>query len=202
MGRWITSLMESSGYLGIALLMLLENVFPPIPSEVIMPLAGYLASQGRLGLVGVILAGTIGSVLGALPLYWIGAKIGRERVKRFAADHGRWLTLSPEDIDRADAWFGRHGNVAVFLCRLVPGVRSMISLPAGMRKMPLPAFLLYTTVGSAVWTAALAILGSVLGSHFEDVDRYLDPVSYVVFGGIALVYFWRVLQHKGGTRTA
>lgn len=167
-----------------------------------MPLAGYLSSQGRLGLVGVIIAGTIGSVLGALPLYWIGAKIGEERLKRFAAEHGRWLTLSPDDIDRADDWFDRHGNMAVLFCRLLPGVRSLISIPAGIRKMPLGTFLMYTTLGSAVWTAALAGLGAVLGSQFEQVDKYLNPVSYVVFGGIALVYIWRVVQHKGTAKTA
>ncbi len=196
MGRWVTDLMVSTGYAGIALLMFVENVFPPIPSEVIMPLAGYLASQGKLSLLGVILAGTFGSVLGALPLYALGARIGEDRMKRFAAGHGRWLTLSPSDLDRTNAWFERHGHAAVFLCRLVPGVRSLISIPAGIRRMPLATFLLYTALGSAVWTSVLAGIGSALGANFDQVDRYLDPVGYAVFAGIAVGYVYRLARHR------
>ncbi len=196
MGRWVTDLMVSTGYAGIALLMFVENVFPPIPSEVIMPLAGYLASQGKLSLLGVILAGTLGSVLGALPLYALGARIGEDRMKRFAAGHGRWLTLSPSDLDRTNAWFERHGHAAVFLCRLVPGVRSLISIPAGIRRMPLATFLLYTALGSAVWTSVLAGIGSALGANFDQVDRYLDPVGYAVFAGIAVGYVYRLARHR------
>ncbi|MBA2322129.1 MAG: DedA family protein [Deltaproteobacteria bacterium] len=188
--------MVSTGYAGIALLMFVENVFPPIPSEVIMPLAGYLASQGKLSLLGVILAGTFGSVLGALPLYALGARIGEDRMKRFAAGHGRWLTLSPSDLDRTNAWFERHGHAAVFLCRLVPGVRSLISIPAGIRRMPLATFLLYTALGSAVWTSVLAGIGSALGANFDQVDRYLDPVGYAVFAGIAVGYVYRLARHR------
>jgi len=193
----VTELLYKSGYLGILVLMFVENVFPPIPSEVIMPLAGYLASQGKLELLWVIVAGTAGSVLGALPLYALGARIGEDRLKRLAARHGRWLTVSPGDIDHANAWFGRHGNTAVLLCRLIPGIRSFISIPAGLRKMPLGTFLLYTTLGSAVWTSVLAWIGSLLGASFGDVDKYLDPIGYVIFGGIAVMYVYRLVRHRG-----
>lgn len=188
--------MYSAGYFGIVFLMFVENVFPPIPSEFIMPLAGFMAGEDKFSLVGVILAGTLGSVLGALPLYYLGAKLGEERLKRFAARHGRWLTLSPEDIDRADDWFDRHGAKAVLLCRLVPGIRSFISIPAGFNRMNLASFLLFTFIGSAIWTSLLAYAGFVLGTNFRRVGEYLDVATYVVFGAIIVVYLWRVFNYK------
>jgi membrane protein YqaA with SNARE-associated domain len=128
---WITGLVERTGYVGIALLMLAENVFPPIPSELIMPLAGFAAAQGELGMAGVVAAGTAGALAGALLWYGLGRWVGLERLKRWAAEHGRWLTVSPDDLDRAAAWFGRHGGAAVLVGRLVPAVRTLISVPAG-----------------------------------------------------------------------
>jgi membrane protein DedA with SNARE-associated domain len=148
MASWVMQMISATGYVGLVLLMVLENVFPPIPSEVIVPLAGFMATQDRLSLLGVILAGTLGSVLGALPLYYLGRKIGDERLKSFADRHGRWLTLSRQDLDSAQQWFDRRGGLAVFLCRLVPGVRSLISIPAGIEGMPLAIFLLYTTLAN------------------------------------------------------
>lgn len=196
MANWVISLILRTGYGGLVLLMIAENIFPPIPSEVIMPLGGYLAHQGKLTLVGVIVAGTAGAVLGALPLYWLGRGIGEEKLRGFADRHGRWLALSCGDIDRAMGWFERHGATAVLLGRLVPGVRSLISIPAGINRMNLAAFLAYTTLGSAVWTAALAGAGYALGQQFKQVGEWLDPVSWVVFGGLALAYAWRVWRHQ------
>ena len=177
--------------------MFVENVFPPIPSEIIMPLAGFMVTQGKLSFTGIIVAGTIGTVLGALPLYYLGQKIGEGRLKEFADAHGRWLTLSRHDLERAKRWFDRYGAAAVFFCRLMPGMRSLISIPAGIGRMPLIPFLAYTTIGAAIWTALLAYLGYFLGSSFRTVDEYLDLISWVLLGGIVLIYFVRVVRHKG-----
>ena len=196
MANWVISLILRTGYGGLALLMIAENVFPPIPSEVIMPLGGYLAHQGKLTFLGVIVAGTAGAVLGALPLYWLGRRIGEEKLRDFADHHGRWLALSCGDIDRAMSWFERHGATAVLLGRLVPGVRSLISIPAGINQMNLGAFLAYTTLGSAVWTTVLAGAGYALGQQFKQVGEWLDPVSWVVLGGIVVAYGVRIVRHK------
>lgn len=195
--EWITGLLGSLGYAGVTFLMFLENVFPPIPSELIMPLAGFTAAQGKLSLVGVIVAGTLGSVLGALPLYYLGRRLGADRLRALADRHGRWLTLDGDDIDRAIAWLDRHGRAAVFFGRLVPGVRSLISVPAGIDRMGLAPFLLFTTLGSGIWTGVLAWLGHLLGGRYQEVERYLNPVSYVVLGIVLAGYLWRVARHRG-----
>lgn len=200
MGQWITDTIASMGYAGVFFLTLLETVFPPIPSELIMPLAGYLVSQGRMTLAGAIVAGTTGSVAGALMLYWVGRRFGEERLKLFADRHGRWLTLSRDDIERASAWFSRHGGWAVFACRLVPGLRSLISIPAGINRMGLPLFIACTALGTLLWTALLVYLGYALGANFEQVGRYLGPVSKGLLVVIVLWYLWRVFTHKGAPR--
>lgn len=148
----ITGLIEQGGYFGILALMFLENLFPPIPSEVIMPLAGFLAARGELNLFGVVVAGTLGSFLGALPWYYAGARLGEERMRRLAARHGRWLTLSGDDVLEAGVWFRAHGRKAVFFGRLVPAIRTLISVPAGIAQMPFASFAFYTLAGSAIWT--------------------------------------------------
>lgn len=190
---WITGLVEQSGYLGIAGLMLAENVFPPIPSELIMPLAGFVAAQGKLNPFLVILAGTVGSVLGALPWYYAGVLLGRERVLKLAERHGRWLTFDRQDMQKALAWFDRHGKNAVLIGRLVPTVRTLISLPAGIARMPLAVFLLWSTVGTAAWTALLAASGYLLESQYTLVSDYLDMASKIIIGLIVLTYVWRLL---------
>ena len=190
---WITNIVAEYGYPGIALLMLGENVFPPIPSELIMPLAGFVAAKGELNPVLVVLAGTLGSVLGALPWYYAGRWVGEERMCRLAARHGRWLTLDEKDLGKAIRWFERHGRMAVLFGRLVPTVRTLISLPAGMARMPLAPFLLYSSIGSLVWTAALAAAGYVLESNYHLVGDYLDRVSKILIGLIVLIYLWRLL---------
>lgn len=196
MTKWILNLINSAGYFGIVLLMFVENVFPPIPSEFIMPLAGFLAGEDKFSLIGIIIAGTLGSVLGALPLYYLGAKIGEEKLKSFAERHGRWLTLTPEDIERADGWFDRHGAMAVLFCRLIPGIRSFISIPAGFNRMNLASFLLFTTIGAGIWTTLLAYAGYILGKNFHQVSEYLDIATYIVFGVIIILYLRRVIFYK------
>ncbi|WP_027132606.1 DedA family protein [Geminicoccus roseus] len=189
---WITNLVEHTGYAGIALLMLAENVFPPIPSELIMPLAGFAAERGQFSIAGVVLAGTVGSVLGALFWYYLGRWMGLRRLRGWAERRGRWLTISPDEVDRSKAWFDRHAGMAVFIGRLVPAVRTLISVPAGIARMPLGWFLLYSTVGTGVWTALLAGAGYVLGSQYELVQGWLNPVSNVVAAGLVLIYVYRV----------
>ena len=198
MASWVMGLMFSTNYAGILLLMLAENVFPPIPSELIMPLAGFMVAQGKLTFFGTIAAGTAGSVFGALLLYCFGKKLGEERVKRFAERYGCWLTVSGQDIDRASRWFDKHGGTAVLFGRLVPGVRSLVSVPAGIAGMNLRRFLLYSLIGTALWTALLVYLGYLLRSNFAAVDQFLDPVSWIVFGAAAIVYLARVVKQKRG----
>ncbi|WP_407541389.1 DedA family protein [Deinococcus radiomollis] len=158
MAEWTLDLMNTLGYLGIVLLMVLENL--PLPSELILPAAGFAAAHGDLNLPLVVLAGALGSVLGTLPLYHIGRAVGEEQLVKWADRYGKWLTLSGKDLRRADDWFDRHGPRAVLFGRMVPGIRSLLSLPAGMSEMALPKFLLYSSVGSGLWAALLALLGA------------------------------------------
>ncbi|PSB32343.1 alkaline phosphatase [filamentous cyanobacterium Phorm 46] len=180
MVEWITNTMQSMSYLGIALLMFLENLFPPIPSELIMPLAGFTASKGDMQLSLAIAAGTIGTVLGAFPWYYAGKLLSEERLRDLADKYGKWIAVSGADIDKANRWFNRHGNKAVFLCRLVPGVRTLISLPAGINNMPLIPFLAYSTGGTILWVSFLTLAGYKLAENYERVDEYLAPVSKIV----------------------
>jgi membrane protein DedA with SNARE-associated domain len=197
MGDWIKNLLESGSYPAIAGLMVLENVFPPIPSELIMPLAGFVASRGELNIWLVILAGAVGSLLGQLPLYYLGKAVGYERLRAWADKHGKWLTVDGDDITKSKEWFERHGTKSVLLARVVPGVRSLISIPAGFAKMPLVPFLAYSAVGTTAWTAALALIGRALGAKYELVDRYLGPATWVVLGGIVLTMILRTVKGKG-----
>ncbi|MCC4300046.1 DedA family protein [Aurantimonas coralicida] len=194
---WIVALVERTGSIGVALLMLAENVFPPVPSELIMPLAGFSAARGDLNIVAIIIAGTIGSLLGALLWYYIGKWIGAERLKRWASRHGRWLTITPEEVDQASNWFHRHGGMAVFIGRLIPAVRTLISVPAGVAGMPLTPFLLYTILGTVIWTAFLAGAGYFLESQYQRVSNWVNPVSNVVIGLFVLWYIYRVVTFRG-----
>lgn len=193
---WVKTVIQSIGYPGIALLMIIENIFPPIPSEIIMPFAGFVTQQGELNFFGVVLAGTVGSVLGTIPFYYLGQKIGEERLKRWADKHGKWLMLSSHDIDRATGWFDRHDASAVFICRLIPGIRTLISIPAGINKMNLGYFLLLTTIGTTLWISLLTYLGHILGQNYDKVQSYLDPIGYAVFGFIILSYIVHIIKNK------
>jgi membrane protein DedA with SNARE-associated domain len=200
--EWITGFMDSLGYVGIALLMFLENIFPPIPSEVVMPLAGFTAAQGDLSLVGVIVAGVVGSVLGALPWYFAGRVYGAERVRKFADHYGRWLTVSRDDIDQATHWFSRHGRSAVLIGRMVPAVRTLISVPAGVCEMNLPTFLLFSTIGTTAWTALLAFAGYMLRDQWAVAGDYVGPISKVVLAAIALWFVVRAARQWRGRQPA
>jgi membrane protein DedA with SNARE-associated domain len=193
---WITSTINYLGYLGIALLMFLENIFPPVPSEVIMPLAGFTVTQGKLSLVYVIVAGMVGSVLGALPWYYAGKRLGEDRLKKLADKYGKWLTLSGKDIDKSKQWFDKHGGIAVFFCRLVPGVRTLISVPAGIDKMHLVPFLLYSTFGTVLWVALLTYAGLVLGQNYRLVEKFLGPASGIVLVTLLVAFSIWVARRK------
>jgi membrane protein DedA with SNARE-associated domain len=193
---WIVGVVRQAGYVGVFMLMLLENVIPPIPSELIMPLAGFTAARGQLNLALVVVAGTAGSLLGALLWYFVGRRLGLDRLKRLARRHGRWLTLSPDDLDRAHGWFSGHGSRAVFFGRLIPTVRTLISVPAGIHRMPLPSFLGWSTLGTGVWTGLLAGAGYLLQSQYELVADYLNPISTVLVAGIIGWYLYRVVTFR------
>ncbi|WP_299360333.1 DedA family protein [uncultured Paracoccus sp.] len=194
---WVLSVIEAWGYPGIFFLMLAENVFPPIPSEVIMPLAGYLAGNGTLSLVPTVLAGTTGSVVGALLWFWLGRAVGAARLKRWAGRHGRWMTVSPSDIDQAQDWFDRRGGAAVFIGRMIPAIRTLISVPAGIACMPPIRFLVYTVAGSFLWTLLLAAAGLLLEAQYARVADVIDPVSKLVVAAVVGFYLYRVITWKG-----
>lgn len=201
MFEWITDVIARLGYCGVAILTFLENVFPPIPSELVIPLAGFVAAEGDLRLGLVIVMGSAGSLAGAAVWYSVGRRIGEQRVRAWVARHGRWLTLSVQDVDRAQDWFRRHGAAAVLFGRLMPGVRTLVSLPAGFSSMPLGPFLLYSTLGTAIWTAALAYAGVALQANFTRVGDYLDVVTNVLLAvGAAMIVgrYIRCWRRTGG----
>ena len=202
MTEWITNTMLSLGYLGIGLLMFLENLFPPIPSELIMPLAGFTIAQGKLHFLPAVLAGVIGTMLGALPWYYAGKLVGERRLRRLADRYGKWLTLSSKDIDKANRWFNQHGGKTVLFCRLIPGIRTLISLPAGINQMPIALFLLYSTVGTTLWVVLLTALGYFLGSNYSLVEVYLAPISKLVLVGLVVTFIGWAVQRKRQQRVS
>lgn len=181
---WALDLVERLGYAGVAFAVALENVFPPIPSEAILPMAGFLVGQGRFTFPAVVLAATIGSVVGALILYALGYFFGEEKLRYLFRKFGKFALLDEQDLDKAKEWFERHGPRAVLICRLVPIVRSLISVPAGLVKMSLGTFILYTTIGSGIWNTLLITGGWVLGNEWESVEGY---VSYIEYAAIATI---------------
>ncbi|WP_308121827.1 DedA family protein [Actinotalea ferrariae] len=178
---WVADTIETLGPVGVGAMVALETVFPPIPSEVVLPVAGLLAGQGRMPVLLAVLGATVGSVVGALVLYWAGATLGLDRLKR-AAD--RVPLLEPSDLDRADHWFRRHGTGAVLTGRAVPVVRSLVSVPAGVEHMALWRFVVLTALGSAVYNGVLVGLGYVLGDRWTEIGRYSDVINYVVYAAI------------------
>lgn len=194
MRDFIIDIVRSTGAWGIGILMLLENVFPPIPSELIMPLGGYLTAQGRLSFWPVVIAGSIGSLLGAGFWYYIGHRLGRERLIGWAERHGAWVAMTPDDIERGTGWFQRHGAVSVFFCRLLPFLRTVISIPAGVTGMSLAPFLIYSAFGTFIWTAALAWGGQVLGNQFPQIEDVLGYVSWAIILGAVAWYVYGVVR--------
>jgi membrane protein DedA with SNARE-associated domain len=194
---WITGFVQSAGYAGIVLLMFAENVFPPIPSEVIMPLAGFTAAKGELNVVGVVVAGSAGTLLGALVWYYIGLRLGLDWIKGVARRHGRWLTLDEEGIDRACAWFQRHGKMALVVGHLIPAVRTLISVPAGVSRMGMTTFLVASAIGTVAWTAILTAAGYLLESQYHRVEGYANLGTNVILGLMVAWYIYRVISWPG-----
>jgi membrane protein DedA with SNARE-associated domain len=178
------------GYVGIALVMFAENVFPPIPSELVMPFAGWLARDGKMDLIASMVAGTVGTVGGAVVLYYLGVVADEPIIRRFVRTYGRFWLISEADVDRTLSFFERHGTAVVFFGRMIPLIRSLISIPAGMNRMPMVPFLVYTTLGSAIWTAALTLGGWVLGENWEAIIGIVNQYEriFIVAGGIAILY--------------
>jgi len=181
MQTWIITFMENFGYLGTFLLILLENVFPPIPSEVILTFGGFMTTNTNMTIVGVVLSATLGSVSGAFILYKIGNIVNVTKLESIVKRWGHILRLKIEDIQKTDTWFHRYGNKAVFFCRMVPIVRSLISIPAGMYKMELKTFLLYTTAGTLIWNIILVSAGAVLGEAWEKILIFMDMYSTIIY---------------------
>jgi membrane protein DedA with SNARE-associated domain len=187
LASWVQDVIERLGAVGVALLVILENVFPPIPSEIVLPFAGFVAQRGDGSVVVMIFAATLGAVVGALVLYGIAAVIGPERLAAFVARFGRWFGVKPADLVRAEQWFDRHAVAAVLLGRCVPLIRSIVSIPAGFRRMAITPFLLYTALGSLVWNTALIGAGAILGNQWERVEPYVATLQWVVVAAVALL---------------
>lgn len=183
---WIVHIVTALSWWGVAILMAIENVVLPLPSELIMPLAGFAAGRGMMSLWTAIIAGTIGSVVGALPLYWLARAIGRERLEHWVARHGRWLMLTPRHLRTAEEHFRGNDFRAVAIGQLLPAVRGLISLPAGIARMNLAEFLVANLIGTAVWCAALALGGDALGANYDRIAKWLGPVGWTLLGVLVL----------------
>lgn len=196
MEQWIIQMMEEFGYFGVAFLIALENIFPPIPSEIILTFGGFMTTYTSLNVWLVILMATIGSVLGGTVLYGIGRILDAEKLERILSGRiGKILRLKPQDVQRAQNWFARKGNITVFFCRFIPIVRSLISIPAGMMKMKIGSFLLLTTMGTAIWNTVLVWLGVFAGASWEKIVNYLGVYSeaaliVLIIGAILFAVFF------------
>ena len=201
--HWIAHLVTSLNYWGVALLMAVENIVLPIPSELIMPLAGFRTERGPMTLLGVILAGTIGSVLGGLPLYYAGYALGEDRLRQWIQRYGKWLLLRPKDLDRASDRFSGNSFRDVTIGQLLPGVRGLISIPAGVAKMNVGLFLLANFIGTLVWCTILAVAGRLLGRNFTKIHKFLGPTGWVVLGLLAIgIGYWLIRRKMRSTRGA
>ncbi|MEI4488784.1 DedA family protein [Frigidibacter sp. MR17.14] len=194
MFEWITGFIAQAGLLGVAALMFVENVFPPIPSELVMPLAGFNAAQGEMALIPSIMAGSAGSLAGAWFWYWVARRTGAERIQSFVDRHGRWTAISGADLEKSQAWFDRRGGWAVLLGRLIPTVRTFVSVPAGLARMPIGRFLALSLVGTLIWNSILAISGFLLQSQYHLVAEWLDPLAWIVLFGFLAAYLWKVFK--------
>lgn len=184
------------GYVGIFLLMALENVVPPIPSEVIMGLGGIAVARGDMAFVPLLLWGTAGTTAGNLFWYEVGRRMGIARFRPFVDRHARWLTMEWQDVERLDRFFHKHGHWVLFVFRFMPTFRTLISLPAGMARMPLWKFLAFTFAGSAIWNAMLAAAGVLLGSRFQELEQYVGPVAIATTVAVVVIYVWRLVTWK------
>lgn len=205
MEELMLQIMEQFGYLGVFLLITIENVFPPIPSEVVLLFGGFMTTQTELNIVGMIIFATLGSLVGAIVLYYIGKILNKERLKRIVSSKvGKVLRVKPEDIEKADHWFDTKGNKSVFFCRFIPIVRSLISIPAGMSEMPMVKFLIYTVAGSLIWNTVLIVIGSKVGENWSSILGIFDNYSHIVLALLVVIfivfvsvfYYRRIKQDK------
>ena len=196
MSDWVVRLIEQSGYLGVAFLMFLETIFPPIPSEVIMPVAGVAAGQGKMNFLAVVACGTAGAMLGNITWYLAARALGIDRLHPFIDKYGRWLTITWPEVKKAETWFRDLGTFFVFVGRMLPTVRSLVSVPAGLLRMRFKTFFIASTIGTAGWTALLAGAGFKLGENYRDIDQVIGPASNAILALLAMTYLWRVWQHR------
>jgi membrane protein DedA with SNARE-associated domain len=200
LASWVTDLVHTFGYPGVAFAVAAENIFPPIPSEVVLPLAGFLAGQGRFSFGLVVIAATIGSVAGALALYGVGRWFGEPRMRRFVCRYGGWFLVTEDDFDTSLDWFSRHGRKSVMLGRVVPLVRSLVSIPAGIAGIPLMPFIVYSAIGSMVWNTVLISAGWILGDQWERVEDYTQPLTYLVLVAGVIAVGWFVWKRRNLVR--
>lgn len=200
MENWITDFMSQYGYLGIFLLIGIENLFPPIPSEVILTFGGFMTTFSELSVPGVVLFATLGSTVGAIVLYLIGYVLNESRVMRLVERWGKYVRLTTADVEKAYGWFSKYGLWTVFLCRLVPLLRSLISIPAGSARMNFPVFMILTIIGSLIWNTILVVIGSSVGNSWESIVEYMDVYSNFVYALLALglmaVIFYLLFRKK------
>lgn len=196
MTQFILHLIESAGYWGIALLMALENVFPPVPSEVIMGFGGIAVAHGRMDFALLLAAGTAGSVAGNYVWYLVGRYVGLDRLRPFVERWSRWLTVDWHDLERLNRFFAVHGGKTVLIFRVLPAFRTMISLPAGLTRMPQWKFLAATAIGTGVWNGLCAALGYWLGRHFTVFERFTGPAAIALFVGVVGWYLYRVVTWR------
>tara|TARA_B100000686_G_scaffold285939_1_gene310384 strand:- start:171 stop:779 length:609 start_codon:yes stop_codon:yes gene_type:complete len=196
MVSWIEQMISQFGYFAIYLLMIIENVFPPIPSEIILPLTGVLSADGTLSSVAAILVASAGAMTGAVFWYWVGSRFDEKRLEHFVHHHGRWVGLTPPEYKKITGFFKRHQSTAVFLAHLIPGFRSFISIPAGLFKMGKMKFFISSILGITVWNTFLHGLGYYFQDSYETVSETVDMVANGIIGVLVLVYIYKVIRYK------
>lgn len=192
--QWIEQIIRTTNYIGIALLMLVENLFPPIPSELVMPFAGFLVNDGELSVIGVLIAGTVGAGAGAGVIYYVGTRMSEDGIRKWTRQHGKWLLLKESDIDRVMRTFAERGRSVVFIGRFIPGIRSLISLPAGVERMPLAPFFLYTLLGTLAWNGLLVGGGMILGENWQRILDWIDRYETFIWILVAIWIIYRFYQ--------
>ncbi|MGK7863458.1 DedA family protein [Falsiroseomonas sp. E2-1-a4] len=190
--EWVTNIVAAGGWPGVMALMFMENLFPPIPSEVIMPLAGFAAARGQMSLTLALIAGVIGTLLGNAVWYELSRAIGADRIRPLVGRYGRWFAVGEDDLRKAEATLAKYGPIALSFGRLLPGIRTLISIPAGLIRIPRPVFYLYTTLGTAVWITFLTMAGYLLEDQYDQIEGWLEPLAYVVVGGFIATYAWHI----------
>ncbi len=198
--HWLGATISHLGYAGIAVLMFLESIILPLPSEIIMPLSGFVAARGRLGLPGVLLAGFAGELVGALPWYFLGRSLGNGHVRDWLSEHGRWLLLRRKELERARRWFAGRRGLSVLLARLAPGVHPLIGVPAGAARMDFPRFLYLSALGIALWVGGLAWAGYLLGAHYRELEEYIRPIGIGLGALVLLGIAWFVVRRLRNAR--